>query len=128
MNLLRAQIAKEEKLLKQDEAEVESLEHSFKATEATRKAQSRTLHPVARQLGRHKPDNDLLSLDVRSRLDQTESLVDLLVDEDLRPVLQQLQNHLVSMDQNVSRNRDIKQAVDMANHDLDRYIYFRPST
>lgn len=121
MNLLRAQIKKEEALLKQDERELANLESAMKDNEAVRREQSRSLHPIVRDLGLENENIDILALD---RAHSKSSMVDvheLFEDEDMAPILAQLQNHLLSLQQNVSDLRNVKEAVCNVSRDLSTY-------
>lgn len=118
MSLLRAQLGKEEELLKQDEANVNHLEQSLKSNDATRRQQSRTLHPMARNLLANHADSDLLDLHDREKLDPEPSLLTLFQDEDMLVTLEQLQNHLDSMHNNIHLVKHVTRTVDMASLDL----------
>ena len=120
MDLLRAQIAREEQLLKQDQAEVDYLERSLKSNEVLRKEQSKTSHPIARGLGQDL-EVDLLALDNEDKKVLEPSVAGLFEDDDLRPVLQHLQNHLDSMHANATDLGDVKNAIKMAAIELEVY-------
>lgn len=121
MNLLKAQIEKEENLLKQDEAELAHLEESLKANEALRRDQSRTLHPIARRLGQHQDNIDLLGLEATSKKPIKPSLAELFDDEEMLPILEQLQNHLDSMQNNVADIKQVRDATTQAAVELQLY-------
>lgn len=118
MTLLRAQLAKEEELLKQDEAEVNHLEQSLKSNDTIRRQQSRTLHPMARTLLADLSDPDSLPLNDHKKADPEPSLLTLFEDEDMLSTLEQLQNHLNSMHNNIDGIKKVTHAVDMASLDL----------
>ena len=121
INLLRAQIAREEQLLNQDKAEVEHLEESLKANEAYRRDQSRTLHPTARKLGQIEDSTDLLALEAKDKKRVRISIAELFEDEEMAPILQQLQNHLDSMQSNVADVKGVRSAVKQAAAELEGY-------
>lgn len=118
MSLLRAQLAKEEELLNQDEAEVKYLEQSLKSNDATRRQQSRTLHPMARNLLANLSDSDSLNLHDHEKAHPEPSLLTLFEDADMLPTLQQLQNHLDSMHNNIHDIKQVTQAISMVSCDL----------
>lgn len=122
MNLLRAQIAKEEQLLKQDQAEVDYLEHSLKSNEMLRREQSKTFHPVARKLRQDQHVN-LLALDNGDTKTSEPSIAELFEDAELNPILQQLQNHLNSMQTNAVDLGDIKNALQQAAVEVKVYAF-----
>lgn len=122
MNLLRAQIAKEEQLLKQDQAEVDHLEHSLKSNEMLRRDQVRTLHPVARKLG-HDSHIDLLALHNDEKKGLNPSLAGLLEDEEMTPTLRQLRDHLDSMHRNTVDLGDVTSLVKRAVAEVEVYAF-----
>lgn len=121
INLLRAQIAKEERLLKQDKAEVDHLEESLKSNEAYRRDQTRTLHPTARKLGQKADSIDLLALEAKDKKPIWTSITDLFKIQEMAPILKQLQNHLDSMQSNVADTRVVSSAVKQAAVELEGY-------
>lgn len=122
MSLLRAQIKKEEQLLKQDQAEVDQLEHSLKSNEILRREQSRTSHPIARKLGQEQYV-DLLALDSENKKVPESSITELFQDEEMSSTLQQLQNHLDSMRNNTKDLSDVKKVVKQAAIESDVYAF-----
>lgn len=128
MNLLRAQIQKEEALLKQDEHEAAVLEKAMRDNEVLRREQSRSLHVIARDIGMDNTQRDSLSLDrgdaVRTMIDTSE----LLQDESMAPIMAQLQSHLGTMQHNFSELRDVKQAINEVSRELTIYEVARLRT
>jgi len=122
INLLRAQITKEEQLLKQDQAEVDYLEHSLKSNEVLRRDQGRTLHPIARRLGKDAYV-DLLELDNGDKKGSEPWIAELLFDEEMRPVVEQLQNHLDSMQNNTMHLGYVNSVVGRAVTDVEAYAF-----
>lgn len=111
MKLLQAQLIKEEQYLKQDEAEVIYLEESVKSNEAVRRQQSRTLHSVARKLLAYPADHNSTNIYEDEEDDHNSALQILFEDNDMLPLLQQLQNHLQSMHSNTSSIQEVKSVV-----------------
>lgn len=127
MRLLQAQLAKEEELLKQDEAEVKYLEQSLKSNEAIRRQQSRTLHPMAQKLLAPRANIDLMDLhDAEEKADEP-SLEILFEDNDMSPILEQLQNHLDSMHKNSKDIKDVKCLVEETSFDLTTSVCLQQS-
>lgn len=122
MNLLRPQIAKEEQLLKQDQAEVDYLEHSLKSNETLRREQSKSFHPVVRNLGRDQ-DVNLLAWGNGDKRMPEPSVAELFEDDELHPILQQLENHLNSIQNNAVDLDDIKNAVQHAAVEVEVYAF-----
>lgn len=116
MSLLQAQLEKEEKLLKQDEAEVRYLEQSLKSNDTTRRQQNRTLHPMARDLLADNADLNLPSL--HEKMESVPSISILFQDQDMLSTLGQLQHHLDSMHNNIHGIKHVKQAVEKASVEL----------
>lgn len=127
MKLLRAQLAKEEELLKQDEAEAIYLEESLKSNEAVRRQQSRTLHPLARQLLKHSTHPGSADSDKSEEKLCTSSLHILFQDEDMLPILEQLQSHLGSMHNNSREVKEVKCVVENTNLALEKSLAFQQS-
>lgn len=125
MSLLKAQIAKEEQLLSQDEAEVKHLEQSLRSREAHRRELSKTLHSSARILGQDYRNPNLIASQDESRRELAPSLAGLLEDEEMQPVLEQLYGHLLTMDSNISVIRGIRQGVDSVGTELQTYTLQR---
>lgn len=123
MKLLQAQLAKEEELLKQDEAEVKYLEESLKSNEAIRRQQSRTLHPMARKLLNSHLDVGSADLHKIEEKECTSSLQILFEDEDVLPLLEQLQSHLDSMHNNSREIKEVKCVVDTSNLALATSVF-----
>lgn len=114
---MRAQIAKEEELLRQDEQEVTRLEQGLKDNELLRKEQARSLHPIARTLGESSSGVDLTGQ--TSGIKSGIHLSELFQDEDLQPVLIQLLSHLDSIDENTEHIREVKRMIDATTTNLD---------
>ena len=125
MNLLRAQIAKEEQLLNQDQAEVDYLEHSLRSNEMLRREQNKTFHPVARKLRQDQHVN-LLAPDHGDTKTSEPPIAELFEDAELNPILQQLQNHLSSMQTNAVGLGGIKNAIREAAVELEVYAFSTP--
>lgn len=112
MKLLSAQLAKEEELLKQDEAEARYLEESLKSNEAIRRQRSRNLHPMSRRLLDHAKNGFFEDLNESEDRDGMSSLQILFDDEDMLPVLEQLQSHLESMHSNSRTITEVQSSVE----------------
>lgn len=113
MKLLSAQLAKEEELLKQDEADARYLEESLKSNEAIRRKQSRTLHPMAQQLVNHNVHHCSAFDGVETQA--MPSLQVLFDDEDMLPILEQLQSHLESLHNNSRTIKEVQSIVEKTN-------------
>lgn len=107
INLLRAQIKKEETLLKEDEQEVERLDRSFKSNTAFRRQQSKSLHSLARKAAGDVDDGQHKQLAVAAaQVDCHAKESTWVQDLELQATLKQLRSHLGSMANNIS---DVKQ-------------------
>lgn len=121
MNLLRAQIAKEEELVKEEEAQLEQLERSLQSNQAFRRQQSRNMHPVARKIIQDHGEFDLLDLEDENKKELEPSVSDLFQDEELRPMLQQLQNHLNSMHNNIADVTKVTKVIKNTDYYLESF-------
>lgn len=121
--LLRAQLKEEEILAREDEAEVEHLQQSLKSNRAFRRQQARTLHAVAKQY------LDTTQMDLRNqhrvtreveqdKVQLSSSVNELVMDEDLKPTLDQLRSHLQSIESNVMGVSRLKERIDVTWRDL----------
>jgi len=122
VNLLRAQIAKEEELLEQDQAEVDRLEHSLKSNEMLRRDQGKGLHQFARKLGQDQYV-DLLALAQQQKTTFDPSLAELWEDDEMNPIRQQLQNHMDSIENNAADLEDVMNIVKKAATDVQAYAF-----
>lgn len=118
MSLLQAQLAKEEELLRQDEAEVKYLEESLKSNDIARRQQNKTLHPITRGLLAEDSDQDSRTLHNHEMKDSEPSISILFQEQDMLSTLEQLQNHLDTMHNNVHDIKNVKRAVELASLDL----------
>lgn len=123
VTLLRAQIAKEEGLLKEEKAELEQLERSLQSNEAFRRQQSRNMHPIARKLVQDHGELDLLAMEDGNKKEAEPCITDLFRDEEVKPVLQQLQNHLDTMHDNVAEVTRVTKVVEKASVDLESFAF-----
>lgn len=121
--LLRAQLKEEEKLAREDEAEVEHLERSLKSNQAFRRQQARTLHVVAKeyldstQMGVENQYRTVRGVE-QEKMSPSASVNELVKDEDLKPTLDQLRSHLQSIQSNVTSVSRLKATIDVAWRDL----------
>jgi len=117
MSLLRAQIAKEEKMLQLDREELEALEDGSKSSEAIRKRQNKTLHPLARSLDTEveypRSNKSIESSSTKFSISELEN------DRQVQPLLQQIHDHLESMQNNTAGMQDIQEALEGAEVALD---------
>lgn len=120
--LLRAQLKEEEIRAREDEEEVEHLTESLGSNRAFRRQQARTLHSVAKQYlegtEKHVEDPNGTTQEAAKKMSSDVSMNELAKDNDLMPVLNQLQDHLRSIQVNVDSVSKLKQEMDAAWRDL----------
>ena len=99
MHLLREQIKKEERLLDQDQKDLNTLDAAYRSSAALQKRQSKNLHPMAKMVD--IDDEDARELGRNEESTATQSVLELELTSKEQPLIQQLRNHLDSMDKNV---------------------------
>ncbi|KAK4946156.1 hypothetical protein LTR10_014667 [Elasticomyces elasticus] len=132
-HLLRRQIKREQKALKQDRAELTALERGLKSSSELRRKKERGLHPIARQLDTNEDDgvevdeieriNTIAGIYKSAGQPDPGSITTLNSDEDadLEPLLNQLRSHLLSMQNNVAGMKPVLAAVDETKMALDLF-------
>ncbi|KEF51812.1 uncharacterized protein A1O9_12149 [Exophiala aquamarina CBS 119918] len=152
-HLLRNQIKREQRALKHDKAELTRLEDALRSSCALRTKQERGLHPLARLIDQHEdegdnsdshasPDNHMTERETNDEInriagipahsmqrDPTEGPISLDPGPDSHPdlksLLQQLQNHLHSMENNTASIRPVLAAMTEAQVALDHFAAAR---
>ena len=121
--LLQIEIEKEEYRLVEDEDELRTLAQGLKDTTAVRKRQSKSLHPMVHSLkaGRERELERPSEESIIRNIHQT-SLRSLESDTAVAPLLQQLRNHLVSLQNNTASTRGIVSAIEESQAGLDVLI------
>ncbi|KIV77270.1 hypothetical protein PV11_09081 [Exophiala sideris] len=132
-HLLRRQIKREQRALKQDRAELTALERGLKSSSELRRKKERGLHPIARQLDTNEDDgvgvdqieriNTIAGISKSAGQPDPGSLTSPNSDEDadLEPLLNQLRSHLLSMQNNVAGMKPVLAAVDETKMALDLF-------
>ncbi len=116
VELLMSEIRKEEELLDQETKALERLERNAKADRARRRTEAKKFHPsLLVPEGGRREDEDLKLAEpgieaAKLRTDEE--------DEDLRPVVRELDNHLDSMLNNFKQVRGIDEALNTAEAEL----------
>jgi len=114
-------------MLRQDKAELSQLEDALKSSEALRRKESKTLHPLAKNLRPAGEKQETSKGDVYVNEGEKESgsepISVLEQDLQIRPLLSQLRNHLGSMRNNTSSMRPVAHALSDAQHALDIFTY-----
>lgn len=111
VELLKAEIRKEEALFDQESKALERLERNAKAERARRRADAKTLHPSLRQAEVHKHEDDIAYAEAKPSF-SAEKDED---DENLKPVITELKGHLGSLENNFSQIEGIDEAIDQAH-------------
>ncbi|KAJ9245390.1 CENP-Q, a CENPA-CAD centromere complex subunit-domain-containing protein [Paecilomyces variotii] len=113
IDLLQAEIDKEEALLAKETKQLEEMEKNAKAAESERKRQMKNEHPVLRQLDNIPNGNDegwsnFVIPEIKGR---EVALCDLQPDSEVAGLLKQLNGHLQSMHNNVAPLDGLKEAI-----------------
>lgn len=111
VELLKAEIRKEEALLEQETRALEKLERNAKSERARRRADAKTLHPALRQAESIKKEDDIVYAEAKP-LALVEKDDD---DEDLKPIIKELKGHLTSLETNFAQVEGIDEAIDQAH-------------
>ncbi|KAJ5973057.1 CENP-A-nucleosome distal centromere subunit CENP-Q [Penicillium vulpinum] len=123
VDLLKAEIAKEEALLARETKALQEMDKNAKRAEAERKRQTKNEHPVLRKLdalpqieGSGSSDFALLSMkDSQVTLDELET------DSEIQGLMKQLHGHLQSMQNNTAPFAGLGDAITRSQAALDLY-------
>ncbi|KFY07447.1 hypothetical protein V492_07141 [Pseudogymnoascus sp. VKM F-4246] len=113
VDLLKAEIKREEVMLEREQEALEKLQRNAHAERTRRKAEAKRLHPSLA-----KREGDVVKWDDRDQLNLAEEqttgdvLEDAKIDDDLRPLVEELQNHLESMRNNFKQVEGIVPAIE----------------
>ncbi|ELR08147.1 hypothetical protein VC83_08905 [Pseudogymnoascus destructans] len=111
--LLKAEIRREEVMLEREKQALEKLEKNAAAERGRRKAEAKKLDPSLAKRGGEVVEwggHDQLNLaDEQTTADVLE---DAKIDDDLRPIMEELQNHLESMENNFKQVEGIIPAIE----------------
>ncbi|KFZ03442.1 hypothetical protein V502_10946 [Pseudogymnoascus sp. VKM F-4520 (FW-2644)] len=111
--LLKAEIKREEVMLKREQAALERLEKNASAEWGRRKAEAKKLHPsLAKKGGEVVVWGDHDQLNLADEQTTAYVLEDAKIDDDLRPIVEELQNHLESMHNNFKQVEGIVPAIE----------------
>lgn len=126
IHLLRAQIGKEEKLLKADEEEAVRLDQAFKSNTAFRRQQSKSLHPISKTIAGGLDDEQHKQRALASgKVDSQTNESSWAQDRDLQAILRQLRSHLGSMSNNISDVRQLDAEMQALHQDLSVFWHSR---
>lgn len=123
VELLKAEIEKEELALERDRANLDKLEANARAEERKQKQQTAKVHPLLKRTAAASglvDDADSIGL-VPSKREESSLFVNL--DTDLAPLLNQLRSHLESMQSNHEQVEGIDSAMERAHAALDSVLY-----
>ena len=121
---MKAEIAKERRLLEEDKKELEQLEQALKDEEVRRQRQNKSLHTLAKRV-------EQIASNQRAR-EQTPEIAckdtrppfrDLEDDRGLGGLLQQLHSHLDSIHNNTARIAEIPSAMTASQAALDSFTW-----
>ncbi|EFQ99331.1 hypothetical protein MGYG_02344 [Nannizzia gypsea CBS 118893] len=120
IQLLQAEIKREEAELARDKLKLEELERNAKAAEAERKRLNKNVHPVLKQLDEPSVEEIAVSAEFKLDMKNEEAvLCEIDADPALLPTINQLRNHLESMQSNAAQVRGIGHAISRAKAALD---------
>jgi len=109
VDLLRAEIKREESELAREVSQLGELEKNAKAAKTERKRQTKNDHPVLRRLEHYSEGQGYNN--VAEMRDNEVALCDIEADSNLRPFVEQLRSHLESMQSNASQIAGIRDAI-----------------
>ncbi|KAI9826187.1 MAG: hypothetical protein M1819_007443 [Sarea resinae] len=123
--LLRAEIEREERALADEKEQLDELETNAAASETRHRKQAKKLHPLLQTPLHAKGHEDNAKL---VRLIKPDPLEPRLVDDqdpDLEPIVQQLRNHLDSIQSNTTQINDLGKALLRTRVAVDNALYER---
>ncbi|OBT82100.1 hypothetical protein VE02_09035 [Pseudogymnoascus sp. 03VT05] len=110
--LLKAEIRREEVILEREQEALEELEKNASAERGRRKAEAKKLHPSLAKRGGMAEWSDRDQLNLADGQTLADVLEDAKIDDDLRPIVEELQNHLESMQNNFKQVEGIVPAIE----------------
>lgn len=123
VDLLKAEVEKEEALLAKETRQLEELEKNAKRAEAERKRQMKNEHPILRQLddlsSSHGRDQKLGRFAAPEIRTDDVSLCDYDPDPELQALIKQLNGHLQSMQNNIAPLAGLRDAIILSRAALD---------
>lgn len=127
IHLLRAQIKREEVLLKEDKQEVGRLDQAFKSNTAFRRQQSKSLHPITKKIAGELSDQQHKQpLIATGKVDFSADESSWARDQELQAILKQLRSHLGSMANNVSDVQQLGIEMQALHQVLSVFWHSRP--
>ena len=129
INLLRAQVAQEERSLQEDRRELASLNNNMKSTEALRRRQQKTLHPLAQAVRetqmavQQTESDDETSNILNNHHPGSKAWMLPEADLDVQPLLKQLRSHLDTIHNNTAGVQPIGAAVTEAQAAIHKYTH-----
>ncbi|KAJ5666700.1 CENP-A-nucleosome distal centromere subunit CENP-Q [Penicillium macrosclerotiorum] len=122
IDLLKAEVAKEEALLANEKKSLEEMDKNAKKAEAERKRQMKNEHPVLRRLDEIPQTQGLMAefslVDLRVHQASLDELDD---DPEIQGLIKQLHGHLQSMQANTAPLAGLKDAITRSQAALDLY-------
>ncbi|CAI7622015.1 unnamed protein product [Penicillium bialowiezense] len=123
VDLLKAEIAKEEALLASETKSLQEMDKNAKRAESERKRQTKNEHPVLRQLDAIPPteagaSSEFMLLDTKENQSTLDELDD---DPEVRGLMKQLNGHLQSMQNNTAPFADLSDAITRSQAALDLF-------
>ncbi|KAK2758345.1 hypothetical protein FQN54_004193 [Arachnomyces sp. PD_36] len=122
VDLLKAEIAREEKELAREKALLEDMEKNAKMAETARRRQVKNDHPMLRHLEQvsfQQQKQEPPGFDIRDMKTCDVGLSDIGDDPDLLPLVKQLRSHLESMQSNALQTSGIRDAIMQSQAALD---------
>jgi kinetochore protein Fta7 len=132
--LLRDQVKRERRELKRDQAELAQLKEGLKSSEALRRQQEKSLHPIVAAWQDEQMDEDVEKMNQRAGIDGSRmgmgnihggteiGASDGEVDEEMAPLLKQLRDHLGSMQNNTAGMMPVLEAMEGTKVALGRFV------
>ncbi|OGE53899.1 hypothetical protein PENARI_c007G00802 [Penicillium arizonense] len=123
VDLLKAEIAKEEAALVRDKKSLQEMDKNAKRAEAERKRQTKNEHPVLRQLDAlPQTEGSMASgFTLLGAKDSQATLDELDADPEIQGLMKQLNGHLQSMQSNTAPFAGLSEAITRSQAALDLY-------
>ncbi|KAJ6011819.1 hypothetical protein N7499_013210 [Penicillium canescens] len=123
VDLLKAEIAKEEAALVRDKKSLQEMDKNAKRAEAERKRQTKNEHPVLRQLDALPQTEGSMSsgFSLLGAKDSQATLDELDNDPEIQVLMKQLNGHLQSMQSNTAPFAGLSEAITRSQAALDLY-------
>ncbi|KAF2090254.1 hypothetical protein K490DRAFT_17338, partial [Saccharata proteae CBS 121410] len=124
VELLKTEVEKEEEALRRDRALLAELKTNAKAHQQSQHQRTRKAHPLLRSVKTTATDDDAVNINMVRGSAKAVGLDD-VNDSDLKPLLDQLRNHIESMQTNSAQVEGVEDALSGAQTAVDGILFKR---